>query len=164
MHCEACRAHAQLGAQLEWISRINRVGWSKVHKYQQAGTQAASVALWESGGKVRNVTHTLLLHTRQAIRALFRVVYRTAKRRGMLRDVVGDAEAVELNGASIINTYRSLVSVIGILEHVAVDVRRRGGHNVLPSPPFLLSPLTLAPVGLQRTRRCRMCDIPSPIR
>ena len=41
----------------------------------------------------------------------------------MLRDVVGDAEAVELNGASIINTYRCILSVIGILEHVAADVR-----------------------------------------
>ena len=32
------------------------------------------MTLWESGGKVRNVTHTLPLHTRHAIKPLFRLV------------------------------------------------------------------------------------------
>ena len=57
----------------------------------------------------------------------------------MLRDVTGDAEAAELNGASIINTYRCPVSVIGILQHVAADVRTEGAKAFSPAPPFALT-------------------------
>ena len=80
MHCEACCAHPQLGAQPKWISGMKSVKWSKVHIHQQCGTHAIFVALWELGSKVRNVTHTLPLPMRQAIRALFHLVYRAVSR------------------------------------------------------------------------------------
>ena len=51
-----------------------------------SGCHAISLALCNSAGKVRKVTHTLPLKTRQAIRVLFGLVSRAVKRRGMLRD------------------------------------------------------------------------------
>ena len=65
----------------------------------------------------------LPLETKQAIRALFCLVYCAVKRRGMLRDVAQDAEGAEVSGARIIRTYRYHPSIFGILEHVATDVR-----------------------------------------
>ena len=85
------------------------------------------------------MTHTLPLETRQAIRALFRLVYHAVKRRGMLRDVAGDAEAGELNGASIIKTHRCHPSAIEIREHVAVDVRTEEAKPLFQAPYFALT-------------------------
>ena len=100
MHSAACRTYPQLGAQPDWISGLKNCTWDKIKKHQQLGCHAVSLALWNSAGKVRKVTHTLPLELEpQAIRALFRVVYGAVKRRGMLGDVAGDTEAGELNGA-----------------------------------------------------------------
>ena len=85
------------------------------------------------------MTHTLPLETRPAIRALFRLVYHAVKRRGMLRDVAGDAEAGELNGASIIKTHRCHPSAIEILEHVAADVRTEEAKPLFQAPYFALT-------------------------
>ena len=46
MHCAACRAHPQLGAQPEWISGIKNCKWDKIKKHQQSGCHAVSLALW----------------------------------------------------------------------------------------------------------------------
>ena len=94
------------------------------------------MVLWELGGKVKFVPHTLLFHTRKAIRALFRLW------RDMLRVVAGDAEVAEFNGVSIINAYQCPVSGIGILEHVAADVRTEeaklfSGHLFCSHPRLL---------------------------
>ena len=77
--------------------------------------------LWEFGGKVRNVTYTLPLETMHAIRALFYLVSHR-EMAPTLPDVARDVEAGEMNGASIINTYRCHPSIFDILEHVAADV------------------------------------------
>ena len=79
MFCAACRAFPQSAAQPEWIAGIKNVKWYKVAKHQKCGTHAVSLALWQSGGKVRSATHTLLMETRQALWAHFRIVYRPIK-------------------------------------------------------------------------------------
>ena len=85
------------------------------------------------------MTRTLPLETRQAIRAHFRLVCCAVKQRGMLGDVAGDVEAGELNGASIIKTYRCHPCVFDLLEHVTVDVLTKEAKPLSQTPFFALT-------------------------
>ena len=139
MWCAACCAHPQLGAQPEWIGGITGIRWHKIARHQKCGTHAVSLALWSSGGRVRHVTHTLPMEQRHALRAHFRSIYRVVKLLGMLRDVVGDAEAATLNGVHLIEAYRCHRAVAEILQHIAMDVRIGDAQRVTQAPYLALT-------------------------
>ena len=139
MWCAACRAHPQLAAQPESIGGITGIRWHKICSHQKCGTHAVSLALWDSGGRVRRVTHTLAMVQRHALRAHFRLIYRAMKRLGMLRDVAGDAEAATLNGVHLIEAYRCHWAVAETLQHIAMDVRIGDAQPITQAPYFALT-------------------------
>ena len=85
------------------------------------------------------MTNTLPMEQREALRAHFRLIYRVVKHLGMLRDVVGDAEAATLNGVNLIEAYRCHRAVAEILQHIAMDVRIGDAQPITQAPYLALT-------------------------
>ena len=73
------------------------------------------------------------------IRGLFAVVYRIAKRDGVLNDLPGDAELVTLTGGSITPSYHGQTASVTILHAIAAPYRADEGAAIMASQFFGLA-------------------------